>query len=187
MARAVGVTSLNVVGSRCIGWVDKHGNTTGRGDQLTQKFQPLCRQFPGEEIDTGQAAARTREAGDKTKPDRVFVDVEDDRDRRACLGCQRSGVSDGDEHGDLSARHFSHQLRQSIDLILRPAIYSGDVLALDIAGVFEALTESAQAVRERVRCGVEKSDHWHRRLLPARRERPSRRCAAEQRDELASS
>jgi hypothetical protein len=33
---------------------------------------------------------------------------------------------------------------------------------------------------------VEEPDHRHRRLLRTRRERP-RRCAAEQRDELASS
>jgi hypothetical protein len=33
---------------------------------------------------------------------------------------------------------------------------------------------------------VEKSDHWHHRLLRPRRERPPRRCAAE-RDELPSS
>jgi hypothetical protein len=34
---------------------------------------------------------------------------------------------------------------------------------------------------------MQKSDHRHRRLLRARRERPRRRRAAKQRDELASS
>jgi hypothetical protein len=33
---------------------------------------------------------------------------------------------------------------------------------------------------------IEEPDHRHRRLLPARRERPSGRCSAEQRDELAT-
>src|SRR5262249_12323050 len=28
--------------SCCIGRVDKHGNASGRGHQLTQKLQPLC-------------------------------------------------------------------------------------------------------------------------------------------------
>jgi hypothetical protein len=37
------------------------------------------------------------------------------------------------------------------------------------------------------RAAVEKSDHRHRRLLRARRERPCRRRAAQQRDELAPS
>jgi hypothetical protein len=35
------------------------------------------------------------------------------------------------------------------------------------------------------RCPVEEPDHWQRRLLPARRERPRRRRPAEKRDELA--
>jgi hypothetical protein len=51
---------------------------------------------------TGQVAARPSETGDKTQPDRIFVKVEDDRDCRDRLGRRRSGVSDGDEHGDPS-------------------------------------------------------------------------------------
>src|SRR5262249_62070690 len=58
--------------------------------------------------------------------------------------------------------------------------------AFDIAGVFEALAKCAQAVRNRIRRpAVEKTDHRHRDLLRARRERP-RRSAAEQRDELTA-
>ena len=71
-------------------------------------------------------------------------------------------------------------------LILGPAVFDRHVLALDIAGVFEALAKSAQTVRERIRrCGAEKPDHRHRRLLRARRQRPRGCRAAEQRDELA--
>jgi hypothetical protein len=62
-------------------------------------------------------------------------------------------------------------------------MYNRHVLAFDIAGVFEALAESSQGVRKRVRCGVEKPDHRHRRLLSTRRERR----AAEQREGLPSS
>jgi hypothetical protein len=70
-------------------------------------------------------------------------------------------------------------------LILGEAVCDRDVLALDIARVFEALAECAQAVLERIRrCGVEEADHWHRRRLRARRERPRRR-AADQSDEIA--
>jgi hypothetical protein len=58
---------------------------------------------------------------------------------------------------------------------------------IDIAGVFEALAKSAQTLRHPVRrSGVEESDHRYRRLLRARRERPSDRRCAEQRDEIAS-
>src|SRR5262249_58955920 len=73
------------------------------------------------------------------------------------------------------------------ELTLGQGGYDRHVPALDIAGVFEALTKCAQTARECVRrCRVEEPDHRHRRLLRAGRERPRRSCAAEQRDELAA-
>jgi hypothetical protein len=75
--------------------------------------------------------------------------------------------------------------RQPIDLIVGPAIFDRHVLAFDIAGVLQALAECAQTVPERVRrCAAEESDPRDR-LLPARREWPDNRRAADQRDELA--
>src|SRR5262245_2780356 len=71
-------------------------------------------------------------------------------------------------------------------MIIRPAVFDRDILALDIAGFGQALTEGGS--HRRVRPGrrtVEKPDHRHRRLLRPRRERPSRRRAAEERYELA--
>jgi hypothetical protein len=55
-------------------------------------------------------------------------------------------------------------------LILGEAVRDRDVLALDIAGIFEALAECAQQVPDRFgRLVVEKPDHRHRRLLRAPR------------------
>src|SRR2546430_1624113 len=48
--------------------------------------------------------------------------------------------------------------------------------------VDDAISAATEVVR---RCGPDKSDHRHRRLLRTRRERPRRR-AAEHRDELAA-
>src|SRR6516162_4586322 len=70
-------------------------------------------------------------------------------------------------------------------MIIRPAVFDRYILALDIAGFGQALTEGRS--HRRVRPGrrtVEKPDHRHRRLLRARRDGPCRR-AAEQRDERA--
>src|SRR5262249_28967879 len=79
------------------------------------------------------------------------------------------------------------QRRQTIYLTVGPAVFDGNVLALDIAGILETLPKSAQAFRISLRrLAVEKPDHRQRRLLGARRERPNRGCAAEQRDELAA-
>src|SRR5262249_46787115 len=75
----------------------------------------------------------------------------------------------------------------SIKLIVCPAVFNRDVLALEVAGLLQATMKSAQTVREFIgRCRVEKPDHRHRRLLRPRRERPHHCRAAEQRDERAT-
>jgi hypothetical protein len=62
------------------------------------------------------------------------------------------------------------------------------VVALDIASFTHALPKRAHEAGRRVvrRCVPEESDHRHRRLLRARRERPPSR-ATQQGEELASS
>jgi hypothetical protein len=44
--------------------------------------QPLRHNLAGEKIDTSRVAARPGEAGDKTKPDRVLAETEDNGGRR---------------------------------------------------------------------------------------------------------
>jgi hypothetical protein len=152
------------------GRIDEHGNTIGSGYQLTQEVQPLCPQLSTEKTDSCQVAARPAEAGDKTNPNRVVGDDEDDGDRRGCrLGRQRRrGTSGCDDHGDLSTNQFGRQRRQSIVLTFGPGIFNRYVLALNIAGVFETLAKCAQLVRDRVRLsGLKEPDHRHRLLLRA--------------------
>src|SRR5262249_11029155 len=75
--------------------------------------------------------------------------------------------------------------RQPVQFIVSPAVFDREVLALDIAGVLEALAESAQPTRIALgRLGVEEPDHRHSRLLRSRRKRPCRRNA-EKRYKLA--
>ena len=91
----------------------------------------------------------------------------------------------GDDHGHLTTNQLSRHRRHSVVLPLRPAIFDRHVLALDIAGFLQALTERGHHGRVPARrCAVEEPDHRHRRLLRPRRQRPRRR-AAEQGDELA--
>jgi hypothetical protein len=67
----------------------QHGNTNRLGHQVVQQTQSLGHNLIDEKIDTCRVAARPSEAGDKTEPDRVFGDDEDDGDRRGCrLGRQ---------------------------------------------------------------------------------------------------
>ena len=146
----------------------------------------LCHQLSTEDVDASQVAAGPGKAGDKTKPDRIFGDGEDDGDRRRRLLRRRSGIGDGYNHADRPADQFRRQLRQPINRFFRPAVDDRCVLTLDIADRFQTIAECAQAIRNRVgRSDPQKPDDGHRRLLRARRERP-RRSAADQRDEIAA-
>src|SRR5262245_44433150 len=74
---------------------------------------------------------------------------------------------------------------QSLQMILRPAVFNAQVSALDVAGVRQAATNRSNVLASCFeRPGFEIADHRHRRLLRPRWKRPRRR-AAEQRDEVA--
>jgi hypothetical protein len=137
---------------RSIGRIDKHGNASGSRHKLAQESQSLCGQLANEKVDACQVAARPGEAGHKTEPDRVFAYDEDDGDRRGCrLGRERhSGASVRGDHHDLPANQLGRQRRQPVKLVLGPAVFNRHVLALDIAGVFQALAKCAQLVRQYV-------------------------------------
>src|SRR5262245_65384494 len=86
----------------------------------------------------------------------------------------------------LAVNQFGRKLWQSIVLAFRPAIFNLQVLALDIAYLFQSLAERAQTDRVHfTRCVAEEPDHRHRLLRP-RGERPRGCRAAEKRDELAT-
>src|SRR5262245_33397286 len=68
-----------------------------------------------------------------------------------------------------------------------PPVFDRDVLPLDVTGVTQASVKSREKLAcQFERCKVEKPDHRHRRLLRPRRNRPSSRRAAVQRDEVAA-
>ena len=69
----------------------------------------------------------------------------------AALAANAAAVLERGDHGDLPANQIGRQRRQSIDLIFGPAVYDRHVLALDIAGLLEALAKCAQTVAYRVR------------------------------------
>jgi hypothetical protein len=162
------------------GGVDQHGNARGCGHQLAQELQPLCDHFTAENIDSRRIATWAREAGDKTKLDRIFGDREYDRDGRRCrLARKRGRVAAGrDDDGHLAGDQLGRHLRQPMVLPFGPAVRDRHVLALGVADLLEALAKSAQTVGIDVgRCGVEEADHRHH-LLRAGDARPSNRRAA---------
>src|SRR5215831_8103030 len=90
-------------------------------------------------------------------------------------------------HGNLAPNQFTSECRQLIKLVLGPAVFDCDVLALDQTAVLEALTKCAEQMRVGGgRCAVEEADDRHRRLLRARRERPCDRGSADETDKFSS-
>src|SRR5262249_47235218 len=154
-----------------------------------EKSQPLGRNFSGEKIDPGRVAARLGKAGDETKFDGVVADAEDDRDRcgRSLGRLSNGGLAGRSDNGYAPADEVSHERRQPIVSALQPVVFDHHVLALDVAGFVEGFAERSRiAPRGLGRPDVDEADYWHRRLLRARRERPCRRRAAEQRDGRAA-
>src|SRR6516164_8648267 len=79
------------------------------------------------------------------------------------------------------------QRGQPIVLTLGPAECDVHILPLDVAGFGQILTEYRYPLCARHRrTRIEITNHRHRRLLRARRERPRAHRATEQRDELAA-
>src|SRR5262249_5252757 len=99
----------------------------------------------------------------------------------------RVGAPRRGDHSHMTADEIIGECGQSIVLAIGPAVLDRRILALDIAGFAQAPTESGYAGGECYsRSAVEETNHWHRSLLRARRERPCRSRAAEQRDEFAA-
>src|SRR5262249_54283591 len=140
-------------------------------------------------VDAGRVAARPGEADDEAESNRIVGDAEHDRNGRSHRFRRqgRCGASSGDDHGDLAAHQLGHHRRQSIVLTLGEAIFDRYAATLDVPGFGQTLAKKSQDLRiRRSRASAEISDHRQLRLLRARRERPRRRRAAEQRDELAA-
>src|SRR5262249_36029777 len=159
-----------------------------RTSDAEQEPQPLGCHLFGEKINSRRIAPRTGEAGHKTKLDRVPRDTEYDWDRRSYrFGRARRRPAAGDsDHRHWAANQIGHQCRQPIVLALQPVVLDSDVLPFDVTGFLETFTECGHITRADFRRPrVKKTDHWHRRLLRPRRQRPCHR-AAEQRDELAA-
>src|SRR5262245_46361775 len=81
---------------------------------------------------------------------------------------------------------FSGQGRQAIVMAISPTVLNPEVLAVDQTRFTQALPKRCHTIGVGLRrAWTEESDHRHRRLLRARRERPRSR-AAEKRNELAA-
>ena len=87
-----------------IGGVNEYGNANGLRYHVVQEPQPLGYHLGDKKIDACRIATGPSKVGDKTKPDRVLGDAEDNRDG-CCrsFGREYSGRAAGNgDHGHLS-------------------------------------------------------------------------------------
>src|SRR5262245_48083841 len=106
--------------------------------------------------------------------------------RGRSFGRKRRRIANRSDNADATADEVGHERRQAVVLAAEPAVLDGHVLALYVAGFGEAFTERACMAGGAIeRPTADKADHRHCLLLRARREWPRRRCAADERHELA--
>ena len=142
-----------------------------------------------EEVHTGRIAARPGKTDDKTKLDWIPGGVEHDWNRCGrsfSRDCRRGRACD--DHSRLAAHQLRRHCGQLIVMSLGPTVFDRNIAPLHVTGFGQTLAEYRQRRRKRPRrTGVKKTDHRHRRLLRARRERPRGCLAAEKCDEVAPS
>src|SRR5262249_5320530 len=129
------------------------------------------------------------QAADKPEHDWITAIREDDWSARGCRLCCLGSVRTprrGD-HSHMTADEIIGECGQSIVVAIGPTVLDRRILALDIAGFAQALTESGYAGGECYsRPAVEETNHRHRRLLRPRRERASYRRPTKHRYEFAA-
>src|SRR5262245_58890079 len=188
-ASSFGQLSQSGLGARHVARIDQHGHANGLWRQLVQQTQSLGRDLHEEDVDAGRIAARPGKARYQTELHSIFADPEHDRDCRGRgFGRARSNRATGrGDYGYAAADEVGHQRRQPVVLAAEPVVLHRHVLAFDVAGFAEAFAEGGYPVRCRLaRPRIDKANDRNGGLLHLRCDRPRRRRAAEQRDELAA-
>src|SRR5215470_6697694 len=145
----------------------------------------------GEEAHARDIATRSADAGNESGGYRVGADRKDDRDGRGCSACGQRGCrpTAGENDRDLLFDQLRCHRLEPIILVIGPAIFDCEVLALDVAGFGQAFAERGYQEPILLGCRAAENADNGSGLLRAQGLRTDDRCrrAAEQRDELATS
>src|SRR5262249_52877817 len=150
----------------------------------------LADNLGGEEAHARDIAARSADAGNESRGDRVGAGRKDDRDRRGCSPCGQRGERPTacENDRDLLFDQLRCHRLEPVILVIGPAIFDCDVLALNIASFGQAFAERGDQERILLGCrAVENADNGPG-LLRAQGLRTEDRCrrrTTEQSDERA--
>src|SRR5262245_17101969 len=159
----------------------------GRWQHLSDQLYTFARQFPGHAGHAGDVAARPVEALDKTSLDWISGERHDDRNFARCpLRSLRGRCEPSHDEIDIEPHQRRGQFGKTAYLSLVRSELVSNASPLDITQLAHHLPKQ---LPESV--GTGGSNHQnancrHLHLLCPRRDRPHRRRATEQRDELAA-
>ena len=114
---------------------------------IVRQFQPLWSDLDIQLADARDVAARTVQAGNQAQFYWIAAGGEYDRDAAGCIFCRkiRRRVRCNQRH--LPMNKIGHHFRQALVTSLGPVKFDRKILALDEAGLFEALAESSYPSR----------------------------------------
>jgi hypothetical protein len=140
-------------------------------------------------IDAGGVATRAGEARNQAEPHRVCTGTEQQRnvpaDSSDGQGC--SWTTRRYNKSDTAAHKLRCNGREALSVIVGKAVFDFHIAAFDITGSIQTFSKvGSESFRCALGLATEKSDHWYRRLLRPRSERPRRRDR-NPRDELSAS
>ena len=128
-----------------VGRIDQHCDNGCIWQQFMQNLELLSRQIARQDRHAREVAAGAAEAGSEAELHRVDTGVEDDRDGRGCrLGGKRRGRAGRNNPGHPAVDQIGRQRRQSVILAVCKTIFDRHVLAFDVAGLFQALSDAGQ-------------------------------------------
>src|SRR5262245_44886752 len=158
------------------------------GDNLSQEFEPLAGKIGALGRQAGDVAGWSRQAWYEAGADRIVRRREHDRDNRCHLLCCEHRPSHRYDHIDLESDKLGGNLAKALGTPLRPTILDRHGATLDPAEFAQSLNKGGCPCNpgRRSARSKEPNDRQLRWLLRAGRERPRRRCAADERDELAA-
>src|SRR5262245_27792414 len=160
----------------------------GRRHQCAQEFQAFCRQFCRNIDGSGGIAPWAVQAGHKPGFDWTSTAREYNRNRRgrSLGGTCRCKAAGGHDHCGALGNQIGDEPRKPVVLSFGPTVVDRNGPAFDVAQFAEASTERGSKMgKPGGGCVGEITDYRHRLRLRARRDRPRRRSASEQLDELA--
>src|SRR5262249_30288449 len=157
------------------------------GDDLAQKFESLAIGLGLLERKSGSIAARPRQTCDQAGADRVPGHENDGDDRRRLLGGHDSDSRRCDNDINPAPDELGRDLGEALVAPLRPTILDRDGATIDPTEFAQPLDQGGVPVAMGRRCARPYDSHgwqfaW---LLRARRQRPARGGAADERDDLA--